>query len=48
LNARFIDSLWREGLVPVALASAWLGNELYNINADHMAQPARNISAPIS
>jgi acetylglutamate kinase len=38
LNAPFLESLWREGLVPVApclgLSS---GNELYNINADHMA-----------
>ncbi len=38
LNARFIESLWREGLVPVAPCLG-LGpdNELYNINADHMA-----------
>jgi len=38
LNSAFLESLWREGLVPVA---ACLGrgadNELYNINADHMA-----------
>jgi len=38
LNAPFIESLWHEGLLPV---SPCLGlgsdNELYNINADHMA-----------
>src|SRR5882762_512679 len=38
LNAAFLESLWREGLVPVAPCLG-LGsdNELYNINADHMA-----------
>jgi acetylglutamate kinase len=38
LNGAFIQSLWRENLVPVA-ACLGLGpdNELYNINADHMA-----------
>ena len=38
LNQSFIESLWREGLVPVAPCLG-LGpdNELYNINADHMA-----------
>jgi acetylglutamate kinase len=38
LNNGFIESLWREGLVPVAPCLG-LGrdNELYNINADHMA-----------
>jgi len=38
LNLQFIESLWREGLVPVAPCLG-LGpdNELYNINADHMA-----------
>ena len=38
LNGPFLESLWREGLVPVA-ACLGLGadNELYNINADHMA-----------
>jgi acetylglutamate kinase len=38
LNAVFLESLWREGLVPVAPCLG-LGsdNELYNINADHMA-----------
>jgi acetylglutamate kinase len=38
MNTDFLASLWREGLVPV---SPCLGlgpdNELYNINADHMA-----------
>ena len=38
VNVRFLESLWREHLVPVA---ACLGQgpdrELYNINADHMA-----------
>jgi len=38
LNVPFLEVLWREGLVPVA-ACLGLGadNELYNINADHMA-----------
>jgi len=38
LNAQFIESLWREKLLPVAPCLG-LGpnNELYNINADHMA-----------
>ena len=38
LNAQFIESLWREGLLPVAPCLG-LGsdNEIYNINADHMA-----------
>jgi acetylglutamate kinase len=38
MNTRFIESLWSEGLVPVAPCLG-LGsdNELYNINADHMA-----------
>jgi acetylglutamate kinase len=38
LNNSFLESLWREGLVPVAPCLG-LGpdNELYNINADHMA-----------
>ena len=38
LNNAFIESLWREGLIPVAPCLG-LGpdNELYNINADHMA-----------
>jgi acetylglutamate kinase len=38
LNIQFIESLWREGLLPVAPCLG-LGpdNEIYNINADHMA-----------
>ena len=38
LNNAFIESLWREGLVPVTPCLG-LGpdNELYNVNADHMA-----------
>jgi acetylglutamate kinase len=38
LNSSFLESLWRDGLVPVAPCLG-LGpdNELYNINADHMA-----------
>lgn len=38
LNNAFIESLWRERLIPVAPCLG-LGpdNELYNINADHMA-----------
>jgi acetylglutamate kinase len=38
LNGPFIESLWRDGFLPVA-PSLGLGadNELYNINADHMA-----------
>jgi len=38
LNNSFIESLWREGFIPVAPCLG-LGpdNELYNINADHMA-----------
>ncbi len=38
VNAQFIESLWREKLLPVAPCLG-LGpdNELYNINADHMA-----------
>ena len=38
VNAGFLESLWREGIVPVA---ACLGvgadGELFNVNADHMA-----------
>ncbi len=38
LNLRFIESLWREGLLPVApCLGIGSDNELYNINADHMA-----------
>ncbi len=38
LNSAFLESLWREGMIPVAPCLG-LGsdNELYNINADHMA-----------
>jgi acetylglutamate kinase len=38
INTEFLETLWREGLVPVAPCLG-LGsdNELYNINADHMA-----------
>lgn len=38
VNVAFLESLWREGLVPVAPCLG-LGSdgELYNINADHMA-----------
>jgi len=38
LNQSFLESLWREGLIPVTPCLG-LGpdNELYNINADHMA-----------
>ncbi len=38
MNTRFIESLWSEGFVPV-VPCLGLGadNELYNINADHMA-----------
>lgn len=37
-NTEMIEALWRDGLIPVA-ACLGLGpdNELYNINADHMA-----------
>lgn len=38
LNLQFIESLWREGLLPVApCLGIGPDNELYNINADHMA-----------
>jgi len=38
LNAEFIGSLWSQGLVPVApCLGIGSDNELYNINADHMA-----------
>ncbi len=38
LNLQFIASLWREGLLPVApCLGIGSDNELYNINADHMA-----------
>jgi acetylglutamate kinase len=38
LNSDFIEALWRENLVPVApCLGLGADNELYNINADHMA-----------
>jgi acetylglutamate kinase len=38
MNLPFIESLWREGLLPVApCLGIGSDNELYNINADHMA-----------
>ena len=38
LNLPFLESLWREGLLPVApCLGIGADNELYNINADHMA-----------
>jgi acetylglutamate kinase len=38
LNVSFIESLWREGLLPVApCLGIGTDHELYNVNADHMA-----------
>jgi acetylglutamate kinase len=38
LNSKFIESLWRQNLLPVApCLGIAADNELYNINADHMA-----------
>jgi acetylglutamate kinase len=38
LNRQFLESLWRERMVPVApCLGLGPGGELYNINADHMA-----------
>jgi acetylglutamate kinase len=38
VNVRFLESLWREKLLPVApCLGLGADNELYNINADHMA-----------
>jgi len=38
VNLPFIESLWRQGLLPVApCLGIGSDNELYNINADHMA-----------
>jgi acetylglutamate kinase len=38
LNTAFLESLWREGVLPVApCLGLGADNELYNINADHMA-----------
>jgi acetylglutamate kinase len=37
-NVAFLESLWREGMIPVApCLGIGTDNELYNINADHMA-----------
>src|SRR3984893_2177847 len=38
VNVKFLESMWKAGIVPVA-SCLGLGadNELYNINADHMA-----------
>jgi acetylglutamate kinase len=46
VNVRFLESLWRERLLPVA-SCLGLGadNELYNINADHMAAAAAEFIA---
>ena len=38
VNVPFIESLWREGLLPVASClGIGADNQMYNINADHMA-----------
>jgi acetylglutamate kinase len=38
MNTRFIESLWADGFLPVApCLGLGADNELYNINADHMA-----------
>jgi len=38
VNLPFIESLWREGLLPVASClGIGADNQMYNINADHMA-----------
>ena len=38
LNSSFLESLWRERLIPVApCLGLGADNEIYNINADHMA-----------
>jgi acetylglutamate kinase len=38
MNTSFIESLWNDGLLPVApCLGLGADNELYNINADHMA-----------
>jgi acetylglutamate kinase len=38
VNVRFLESLWRAKLLPVAAClGQGVDNELYNINADHMA-----------
>lgn len=38
VNVGFLESLWREGIVPVAASlGAGTDGELFNVNADHMA-----------
>ncbi|MDP9146130.1 MAG: acetylglutamate kinase [Acidobacteriota bacterium] len=38
MNTRFLESMWNQGLVPVTpCLGLGADNELYNINADHMA-----------
>jgi len=38
VNSGFLESLWREGIVPVAASlGAGADGELFNVNADHMA-----------
>ncbi len=38
VNVGFLESLWREGIVPVAASlGAGTSGELFNVNADHMA-----------
>lgn len=38
VNAGFLESLWREGIIPVAASlGAGPDGELFNVNADHMA-----------
>jgi acetylglutamate kinase len=38
VNVGFLESLWREGIVPVAAClGAGADGELFNVNADHMA-----------
>lgn len=38
VNSAFLESLWQDGLVPVAAClAAGANGEIYNINADHMA-----------
>jgi len=41
VNLEFLESLWKNGVVPVAASLALgPGNEIYNINADQMAAAA--------
>jgi acetylglutamate kinase len=38
MNVSFIETLWRDGIIPVApCLGIGTDNELYNVNADHMA-----------